>query len=542
MLAPVHAAGDSVDQSQTAADRSTSSRTPMAQTFQAGTGGDIDRVSLMLAPGPGAVTAVVQIQEVSGGKPDGVVLGSSPSAAIVPCCNQWQDFSFSPAVTVAAGTAYAIVVVPNGFVTWYLSYATDTYPNGQLWIQSGLLWQYNPNVGKDFTFQTWVVPTAPTNAPPTVSAASAAVSAAEGSSASNSGSYADAGGIPIAITASLGNVSKTGTSSGTWTWSLAGADEAPAQGVTITADDGHGQTATATFSVTFTAVAPTVTISGAPAGGAEGTPITLTGKATSVSSEDNNAGFGFSWTVTKNGSPFTTGTGPSLVLTPDDEGAFVVSLAVVDDGQAGASTSVTINGNNVAPSAQISGLTHGTLVLVAHQPITFSGGFTDPGALDTHTATLSFGDGSPAQSFQFPAGASGTTSEVHLYASSGTYSVTYTVADDDGGTSTASVKVTVESPAAALASIYAYLQTVSLDKGEKKDLSDRLQAAIKAAARANVREICRSVDDFLSRLLALTRDHRLSAADSAQLASSTWAVHRALGCTRIRMAWFTLSL
>lgn len=542
VVAPVQAAGETLDQQQTTGDRATSGRTPMAQTFQAGMSGAIDRVSLMLAPGQSGATASVEIQEVSGGQPDGVVLGSSPSAAIVACCNQWQDFSFSPTVPVAAGTEYAIVLLPLGYVVWYASFSADTYANGQLWIQSGV-WQYNSNLGKDFAFKTWVVPAVAADQPPSLAAASSAVSAPEGSSATNSGTYSDPDGDTVALSASTGTLAKTGGTSGTWSWSLAGADEAAAQNVTITADDGHGQSAVASFSVTFTAVAPTVTITGAPASGPEGTGITLTGKASSASAEDIGAGFTLTWTVTKDGNPFTTGTGPTLTLTPDDEGTFVATLQAVDDGGGTASTSVTINGLNVAPSAHITGVTHGTLVLVAHAPVTFSAGFTDPGALDVHSATLDFGDGSPAVSQLFAAGASGATTQTHVFASAGTYTVAYTVGDDDGGVSTASTKVTVASPAQALATIYAYLQTVSLDKGEKKDLSDKLQQAIKAAGRGNVRDTCKAVDDFLGRLVELSRGpHKLSASNLSALSSSAWAVHRELGCTHIRAGWFRLDL
>src|SRR5215472_4373965 len=95
------ASGDAVDQSQTVATGSNNLRTPMAQTFTAGTSSQVDRVSLMVATMSGSVTAVVSLESVVGGKPSGVVLGSSSFSGTVSCCHQWHDFAFSPAVPVA---------------------------------------------------------------------------------------------------------------------------------------------------------------------------------------------------------------------------------------------------------------------------------------------------------------------------------------------------------------------------------------------------------------------------------------------------------
>lgn len=77
------------------------------------------------------------------------------------------------------------------------------------------------------------------DSPPTVAADSASVTVNEGSTAANSGTYSDPdSGQNVAITASVGSVTKTGTSSGTWNWSLSTTDGPDQnQTVTITADD-----------------------------------------------------------------------------------------------------------------------------------------------------------------------------------------------------------------------------------------------------------------------------------------------------------------
>ena len=542
-VAPAQAAGDTVDQTQTVATGANSLHTPMAQTFTAGTTSQIDRVSLMVATMSGPVTAVVQLESVSAGKPSGAVLGTSTFSGNVNCCHLWHDFIFNPAIPVAQGAHYAIVVQSSPAITWYDSYSFDTYPAGQMWLMSAGQWTYQTSYGKDFDFQTWVVSGGSANRPPVVTESNSVVNAPEGSTVTNSGTYSYPDGDNVSLSASVGSLTKTGSASGTWTWSTPGTDEAPIQTVTISASDGKGGTASASFTFTVVPVPPTVAISGAPTSGPEGTAITLTGKAGSLSAADNTAGFTLSWTVTKNGNPFAAGTGNSINVTPDDEGTWAVTLQAIDDGGNSATTALTFSGANVSPSAVIEGVTHATLVLVPLQTVTFSGGFTDPGTLDSHDGSWDYGDGSAADTYAFAAAGSGESTETHSYTTPGTYTVGYTVADDDGGTGIAWVKVTVETPAQALGVIDSYVQTMqSLNAGEKNGLSAKLRAASASAARGDAQATCNQLDAFLNDLAANTNNGKLSPADSAALSSSTWAVHRALGCSKVQVGWLVLTL
>ena len=67
--------------------------------------------------------------------------------------------------------------------------------------------------------------------------------------------------------------------------------------------------------------------------------------------------------------------------------------------------------------------------------------FVDPGSLDTHTATIDWGDGSPTEPGTVGAG---TVTGSHQYANNGVYIVTVTVDDDDGGAGMDTVAVTVQ--------------------------------------------------------------------------------------------------
>jgi len=539
-IMPVHAA-DTVNQKQTIDTGANTLRTPMAQTFKAVSGGQIDRISLEQTFT--TLTENVQLQGVTNGKPDGSVLGSSSFTGALGCCRLWKDFSFNPTVSVTAGTEYAIVVTPSTNLTWYDSYAFDAYSDGQMWLMVSGSWAYQTSYGRDFTFQEWLV-SGNTNRAPVLTESSTSVTAPEGSTATMTGTYQDPDGDNVALSASPGGtLTKTGTSAGTWMWSQTGADESPVQQVTITATDGHGGTTPVMFNVSFMPVPPTVTIVGAPSSGPEGTGITLSAKATSPSAADQSVGFNYSWTESKNGgTPTTPVAGPTFTLTPDDEGSFAVTLTAVDDGGNGASVKATITGTNVDPKASLTFKFTG-IVLLPLTPISFDGGFTDAGALDSHTATFDYGDSSPVDTTTYGASGDGDTTDNYGYKAPGTYTVTYTVTDDDGGSNFATVKVTVQTPAVALGAIATYISTMpSLDNGEKNGLMAKYRAAAASAAKGDNNATCGQLGAALNDLSALTTTGRLSQADSDALASATWAVHRALGCTKVKVAWLNLSL
>jgi len=74
--------------------------------------------------------------------------------------------------------------------------------------------------------------------------------------------------------------------------------------------------------------------------------------------------------------------------------------------------------------------------------------FTDVGTLDTHTATIDWGDGSAIENGAVTeTNGSGSVAGSHPYPTAGTYTVTVEVTDNDGGVGSDSLVVTVE-PAA----------------------------------------------------------------------------------------------
>jgi hypothetical protein len=96
----------------------------------------------------------------------------------------------------------------------------------------------------------------PTNTAPTVAADSDPVTVDEGDLATNTGTYEDADGDDVDLTASVGTV--TDNEDGTWSWDFQTTDGPfQSQTVTITADDGT-DTGSVDFGLTVNNVAPDV--------------------------------------------------------------------------------------------------------------------------------------------------------------------------------------------------------------------------------------------------------------------------------------------
>ena len=174
--------------------------------------------------------------------------------------------------------------------------------------------------------------------------------------------------------------------------------------------------------------------------GEEGSAVAL---ALSGTDSDGDA-LTFSWDLGDG----TTGSGavPPANHVYADNGTYVIMLAA-DDGRGGADTArTTATISNVAPSlaafsipATPMGLTPGGITV----PVSSS--FTDPGTVDTHTASLDCGSGVTAQSEVVGEMASSACS----FSSAGVYSIRLTVRDKDGGSDTklSSAPIVVFDPA-----------------------------------------------------------------------------------------------
>lgn len=133
-----------------------------------------------------------------------------------------------------------------------------------------------------------------------------------------------------------------------------------------------------------------------------------------------------------------------------DEGVYTVEVTIKDDENATASGSFVVTVENVAPTIEVGGnqdVEEGELVVL--DPSVFN----DSGSLDTHVATIDWGDGSAVDSGTIsltsvalpglPGGVDGTVSGMHVYADGGPYIVEVEIDDLDGGVTSDTFTVTV---------------------------------------------------------------------------------------------------
>ena len=136
-----------------------------------------------------------------------------------------------------------------------------------------------------------------------------------------------------------------------------------------------------------------------------------------------------------------------------DDGPYTITVTVTDSEGASSSDSLAVTVSNVTPTVN-AGADQFVAVgaTVSLDPATFN----DLGTLDTHTATISWGDGSPTEAgtvIEFPfgppgstVGADGSVSGSHVYSSNGVYTVTVTVTDDEATLGSDLLQVTVTTP------------------------------------------------------------------------------------------------
>jgi len=128
-----------------------------------------------------------------------------------------------------------------------------------------------------------------------------------------------------------------------------------------------------------------------------------------------------------------------------EDGTYEVTVTVTDSEGESGSDSLTVTVLNAAPI--ITDLTNSSPSCGGAgegDQITLSAAFTDAGALDTHTAVVDWGDGSDPETLAVTeVDGSGTVAAAHVFARGGIYTITLTVADDDGAETTATTAAVI---------------------------------------------------------------------------------------------------
>lgn len=210
--------------------------------------------------------------------------------------------------------------------------------------------------------------------------------------------------------------------------------------VTLTVTDDDGSTNTVSYDVTIINVAPVV-YAGSDKTTDEGTAISFIGSFYDPGWLDTHT---IEW-------DFGDGNTATGTITPShtygDNGIYIVSLTVTDDDGGVGYDTLIVTVFNVAPTV-IAGPDQ---IIDEGDTVSFDlATFTDPGWLDTHTASIDWGDGVIEDGTVIESGGSGTISGSHTYGDNHIFIITITVSDDDGGDGYAILTITVNNVAPSL--------------------------------------------------------------------------------------------
>ncbi|HEY0007668.1 MAG TPA: PKD domain-containing protein, partial [Tepidisphaeraceae bacterium] len=199
-------------------------------------------------------------------------------------------------------------------------------------------------------------------------------------------------------------------------------------------DGDGGSTTINTPSFTINNVNPQAAIVGAPASIDQGEEVELTSTASDVSSEDEAATLGYSWTVKRGDTLVETGSATDLSFTPTVAGTYTVTLVVTDKNGGATTTTKSIVATNLAPhSADISGMPT-TLIEGESTTLTAS-------ASDVAGDTLTYSWNVLRNGVQFSE-AAGKTFAFNPNIR-GNFDVTMTATDVSGATSSKTIELTV---------------------------------------------------------------------------------------------------
>ena len=205
--------------------------------------------------------------------------------------------------------------------------------------------------------------------------------------------------------------------------------------------------------------------------------------------------------------------GPTATHTYLQDGSYTVTLTLTDDDGLASQTTFAVAVSNVAPS--FAGFPDATRAV--GETYTLAGSFVDPGA-DAWSVTVDWGDGSSTQQ----ALATREFSADHAYAAAGSYTVTFTLADDDDAVPSAHVLTVVEPPptlAAALPLIDELVASHAIGFGVGAAWKAQVLAAQRLIERGNEPAAKAIVRALVLQIDLLVRLRQVAAADVAPLRS-----------------------
>lgn len=297
--------------------------------------------------------------------------------------------------------------------------------------------------------------------------------------------------------------------------------------LTLTDSATPAHTVTTSWSVSPTNVDPVLgTLSVSPSPVVDHQELTLSGSFTDPGTADT-----FTLTVNWGAGalpPQPLGTARSFSVTHVYDAAGPVTITVtVEDRDGGRSTSsvdlVVLPSNHAPANLTLDPSVTGANVLV-------DASFTDLDAGDTHLVTMGWGDG--ASTTQFLAAGTTTFAASHVYEASDTYTVTATVSDPAGASTSAGVQVVVtvaaDSASDVLDAMSTLVQSFELDRNPERWLLKKLDDVKDSLAYGN-NQVCSSTGT-LSHIMFFA-ERNLTLDQYAALSALATKLEAAAGCT-----------
>ena len=201
--------------------------------------------------------------------------------------------------------------------------------------------------------------------------------------------------------------------------------------VTLVVRDSEGASSSSTLDITVNNLGPTITEIVGETNINEGTEVTYSAFATDPGDDTLT----YSW----NFGDGNTASGKDVTHTFADNGNYTITLTVADDDNASTTQTLDVSVNNVPPA--IDEIIGDTEVSEGIE-VSYSASVTDPGD-DTLTYSWDFGDGTTVEGKDV----------THTFADNGDYTITLTVTDEDGASTTSSLDVTVNNLAPTISEI-----------------------------------------------------------------------------------------
>jgi hypothetical protein len=248
--------------------------------------------------------------------------------------------------------------------------------------------------------------------------------------------------------------------------------------------------------------------------GFEPSPFTFIGSHTDPGTLDTHT---YEWDFDYDGFTFdidAEGNGASNTWLDDFVGS--VALRVTDDDGDWNIDTCTVEVFNVAPTVSIDGYVQPFEdFILPTDVLEFTGSFTDPGVLDTHTIEWNFGDSTIT---------TGTLVPTHAYSAPGIYTVTLTVTDDDGDVDTDSIVIVVLNNEEATGEVIDTVEELDLPKGTEDSCTSKLDNAIKSIEKGKENAAINQLDAFINHIEA-QRGKKLTDEEADEcIAAAQWII------------------